>query len=181
MPDISQLEVSQEIHPAMRPPAQSNLSNMGREKGRNQVTKSNLPIRQGEYAKNKSGAETRFDRYTGEPTTSDNGGRLGVKPGQFEPPALRSVKKQASSAAPSSNGTPKPQASFGDRLRKLAKPTTVPTAERPEWKGSSGRVALVSPVHDQPDRPPLNMPRKSSQGVTSPPTSKSTPETVIQS
>lgn len=34
---------------------------------------------------------------------------------------------------------------------------------RPEWKGGSGRVALVDPVHDTPQDPPLHIPRKSSK------------------
>lgn len=73
---------------------------------------------------------------------------------------------------------PKNQKSFGERVRNLK--INAPT-ERPEWKGASGRVTIVSPVADQTDIPPLNIPRKSNKRVASPHSGSPSPVSVIRS
>lgn len=76
------------------------------------------------------------------------------------------------------SAVPKTQKSFGERVRNLK--IHAPT-ERPEWKGASGRVAMVSPVADQMDILPLNIPRKSSKRVASPHSGSPSPVSVIRS
>jgi len=141
-----------------------------REKRRNQVAAAaqNLVARKqvGDGTKDRISTDPRWDPYSGEITTSDKGKPQSVKPGQFSPPQLRPTQgvplgNHSSVTAPQKSNT-----SFGDRVRRL-NPKNVPT-ERPEWKGATGRVALVPAVVDQPDVPPLNIPRKSSKRVASP-------------
>lgn len=66
-----------------------------------------------------------------------------------------------------------PKESLGDRMRKMrgVKPEKKlpPTQQRPEWKGGSGRMAIVPPPQDNPSAPPLAIPRKSSKRVPSMP------------
>ncbi|KAL3427859.1 hypothetical protein PVAG01_01368 [Phlyctema vagabunda] len=158
---------------------QSNIPTLRREKRRNQNTNTTtaIPVRKevGRIStRSATGGETRFDKYTGEPTTGDNGARLGVKPGHFTPPALRSSSNPGVGNRPIVNPASKTQPSFSDRFKKLGNTPTT-TIEKPEWKGSSGRVALVSPVQDQFDMPPLNVPRRNASQVPTPPVSP-TPE-----
>ena len=103
-----------------------------------------------------------------------------MKPGQFTPPGLRSVHGPTGMTLgneSSITAAPKNQKSFGERVRNLK--INAPT-ERPEWKGASGRVAVVSPVADQIDIPPLSIPRKSSKRVASPHSGSPSPVSVIR-
>ncbi|PBP23570.1 hypothetical protein BUE80_DR005668 [Diplocarpon rosae] len=54
----------------------------------------------------------------------------------------------------------KTHTSLGDHVRRLQS-TNSTGKERPEWKGATGRTALVSPVQDQYHKPPISIPRKS--------------------
>lgn len=72
-----------------------------------------------------------------------------------------------------------PTQSFADRVRKIrdgaggAKKAPMPTAQRPEWKGGSGRMAIVPAPEDNPYVAPLQIPRKSSKRVSSIPSMNS--------
>lgn len=189
MPDIARLGFGR---PSSRPGSSSkqpssNIPVLRREKRRNQVAAAatNLVSRKevGDGSKGRMTVDPRWDPYSGEITTSEKGKPQSVKPGQFTPPGLRQVHKPTGTVLgyeASVSGPPKAHTSFGERVRKLK--TQNAPAEKPEWKGATGRVTLVSPVADQPDIPPLNIPRKSSKRVASPPVSgSSTPVSVIRS
>jgi len=133
-------------------------------------------------ANRRSVVDPRWDPYSGEITNSDKGKPQSVKPGQFTPPGLRSVHPSGVVLGNESkiSGPPKAHQSFGERVRKLK--TQNAPVEKPEWKGATGRVTLVSPVMDQPDIKPLNIPRKSSKRVSSPVSAGNTaPAAFIQS
>jgi len=174
MPDASRFGLSRK--PTSRSnlgpkPPTSSIPVLRREKRRNQVASvaQNLVARKqvGEGTKGRTATDPRWDPYSGEITTSDKGKPQSVKPGQFSPPHLRSTQGSAPLGNESSvTAAQKNNTSFGDRVRRL-NPKNNP-AERPEWKGATGRVTLVSPVTDQPSIPPLSIPRKSSKRVTSP-------------
>lgn len=72
-----------------------------------------------------------------------------------------------------------PTQSFTDRVRKIrdgaagTKKAPIPTAQRPEWKGGSGRMAIVPAPEDNPLVAPLQIPRKSSKRVPSIPSMNS--------
>ncbi|KAL5314363.1 hypothetical protein ACEPPN_018789 [Leptodophora sp. 'Broadleaf-Isolate-01'] len=172
MPDISHLNVNRPSS-SSKPPS-SNIPILRREK-RNQVAAAaaNLVSRKqvGENPRGRVAHDPRWDPYSGEITTSDRGKPQSVKPGTFSPPGLRSVHKETGLVLGNESSitttAPKTHTSFGDRVRRLKSNHTAPV-ERPEWKGATGRVTLVSPVHDQFDMPPLSIPRKSSKRVASP-------------
>lgn len=189
MPDISKLGFGR---PSSRPGSSSkqpssNIPILRREKRRNQVAAaaSNFVSRKevGDGVKGRMTVDPRWDPYSGEITTSDKGKPQSVKPGQFYPPGLRQVHKPSGAVLgyeANVSGPPKANTSFGERVRKLK--TQNAPAERPEWKGATGRVTLVSPVADQPDIQPLRIPRKSSKRIASPPISgSSTHVSVIRS
>lgn len=90
--------------------------------------------------------------------------------------------------------SPSPSPSSPPSRRRVTSPTSSTahdpaagafTAERPPWKGASGRTALVAPVHDDPETAPLNVPRKrgpkspaaAAHTLASPPASPLRPET----
>ncbi|KAI1846761.1 hypothetical protein JX265_008934 [Neoarthrinium moseri] len=111
------------------------------------------------------GSDVRWDPSTGEPTTSNKG-----RPSQINPHHY--VKDLSSAKAPT--GAPRatgqqPISPFGVRLkpaqRKTAERPEPEPAPRPEWRGGSGRTALVAPVNDKNDVTPLNIPRRSSKRV----------------
>ena len=71
-----------------------------------------------------------------------------------------------------------PTQSFTDRVRKIrdgagTKKAPIPTAQRPDWKGGSGRMAIVPAPEDNPYVAPLQIPRKSSKRVPSLPSMNS--------
>lgn len=138
----------------------------------------------GDGPRGRKAIDPRWDPYSGEITTSDRGKPQSVKPGEFTPPGLRSTHKPTGTILgyeATISGPARVNASFGDRVRKLKPQNDIP-AGRPEWKGATGRVTLVSPVADQPDIPPLHIPRKSSKRVASPALSgSSTPVSAIRS
>ncbi|KAH7311151.1 hypothetical protein BKA65DRAFT_164409 [Rhexocercosporidium sp. MPI-PUGE-AT-0058] len=172
MPDISHLGLGRPAS-SSKPPS-SNIPILRREK-RNQVAAAaaNLVSRKqvGENPRGRVAHDPRWDPYSGEITTSDRGKPQSVKPGTFSPPGLRSVHKETGLVLGNESSitttAPKAHTSFGDRVRRLKSNHAAP-AERPEWKGATGRVTLVSPVHDQLDIPPISIPRKSSKRVASP-------------
>ncbi|KAL2120967.1 hypothetical protein VTJ04DRAFT_4994 [Mycothermus thermophilus] len=79
-------------------------------------------------------------------------------------------------AEPQTSPTSAPTSSFGDRVRRIAKKATAAkdngdpaagafTSTRPMWRGASGRTAIVEPVRDDPNAPPLKIPEKSSRRI----------------
>lgn len=112
--------------------------------------------------------------------SSEKGG-----PSQVQHPADYAQGLGSSPTAPPSqiprdpNTSRIPSASFGDRLRRIARPSaasrsdTDPAAgafqsNRPAWRGASGRESTVEPVHDDLSAAPLNIPRKSSKRAPGP-------------
>lgn len=176
MPDVSQLHLNQQpARPSSRATGATNIPVLRREKRRNQVATVAAtfnPKRDGSYIgiENKKSSDTRWDTVTGEPTTSEQGKPPQVKPSEFTPPGNsiydtavdRGLGLRTTGALP-----PKSQRSFGERIKNLRESTLVP-GDRPEWKGSSGRHQIVPPVADQPNLPPIDIPRKSSKRATSP-------------
>lgn len=154
-----------------RKPAPSSIPQLRKEKRRNQVAAAaaNLVQRKqvGDAPQGRQTSDVRWDPYSGEITTSNRGKPQSVKPGEFTPPGARSSQGSSVQGNQTSiSGPMKPGMSFGERVRKL-KPLNTPV-ERPEWKGATGRAAIVSPVTDQPEMEPLSIPRKSSKRVASP-------------
>ncbi|KAG7287691.1 hypothetical protein NEMBOFW57_007204 [Staphylotrichum longicolle] len=114
----------------------------------------------------------RWDPLTGEQTSStrgrpSQGNTSGAE--QWQPQNLSiatSVQNGGSAAAPPS---------FGDRVRRIAKKAAAAregntdpaagafTSSRPGWRGASGRSAIVDPVHDTREVPPLKIPEKSAR------------------
>jgi hypothetical protein len=195
MPDINRLNFGQNRPPArpgLKGPS-SNIPVLRREKRRNQVAAAaaNLVTRKevvddSPQGRGRQAVDPRWDPYSGEITTSDNGKPQSVKPGQFA--ALRPVHKETGIVLGNESSVssgPKAHTSFGDRVRRLKSNTAAPV-EKPEWQGATrtGRAAIVSPVADQFNIPPLNIPRKSSKrtrsGLTSPQSGSSTPVSVIR-
>ncbi|KLU85205.1 hypothetical protein MAPG_04235 [Magnaporthiopsis poae ATCC 64411] len=98
--------------------------------------------------------------------------------------------------------SPSPSPSSSPTPRRVTSPTSSTAqdpaagafmAERPPWKGASGRTALVAPVHDDPETAPLNVPRRrgpkqspttsntAAHALASPPASPLVPETQTRS
>jgi hypothetical protein len=146
-------------------PAGSSIPVLRREKRRNNLLAKKEVSRGGKATQ--SSTDTRWDTLTGEPTTSNQGRPPQVRPGEFVlPGSLQDSDDSGGTALQWTTPAPKAQASFGERVRKL-KETNV-NANRPEWRGSSGRSTIVAPVADQLDIPPLSIPRKSSKRTGSP-------------
>lgn len=200
MPDLSRLDVRQsDSRPNHSNPPSSSIPVLRREKRRNQVAAQvtaaaqNLVTRKEVWdtTKGRTTVNPKWDPYSGEITTSDKGKPQSVKPGAFQPPGLRFIHPQTGMVLgneSSVTGGAKAPLSFSDRVRKLGVTTRneVPV-ERPEWQGATrtGRTAVVAPVADRHDLPPMNIPRKSSKRVTSPEpdsySGASTPVTIIRS
>lgn len=125
----------------------------------------------------------RWDPYSGEITTGDRGKPQSVKPKEFAGVILRPTGLSMGNTSNVTGGT-KTHTSFSDRIRKLKNKNEIP-AERPEWKGATGRVKLVAPVADRHDLPPLSVPRRNVSHVASPQSDTysgpPTPNTVIRS
>ncbi len=183
MPNNSRLRIRPSSRNGSKPPP-SNIPALRREKRRNQVAQvaMNLVTRKeigGNSLKETSTADPRWDPYSGEQTKSQNEKPQNVKPGQFPPPGPRSAHD--GTGRPFGNRSiitapQKVQKSFVERVRDLK--INSPT-ERPEWKGASGRSAMVSPVADQMHVPPLKVRRKSSNSVVSPTSGSPSPVSVI--
>lgn len=120
------------------------------------------------------GSDVRWDPRTGEPTATEKGRPSQVNPHQF---VQGLSNARAPTGAPRATGQ-QPISPFGVRLKSAARntgthPQTEPAA-KPEWRGASGRTALVEPVADNKTAAPLSIPRRSSKraarssGVLSP-------------
>jgi hypothetical protein len=176
MPDVSQLQLNQQAPRSGSRAAAATSIPVRRENKRNQVAAlaaGFIPRKSSDYGdgvKNKKLGDTRWDSLTGEPTTNARGKPPQVKPGEFVPPGNSMYDTAVDSGLGlRTTGTvpPRSQNSFGERMKKL-RDNTLMSGGRPEWKGSSGRAQIVPPVTDQPNLPPLSIPRKSSKRATSP-------------
>ncbi|KFY13157.1 hypothetical protein V492_03447, partial [Pseudogymnoascus sp. VKM F-4246] len=155
---------------AVRPPRQeSSIPVARREKRRNQAqaTTAGHLARREEQAAAAAGLRrtsgTRWDDYSGEP--NEQGRPPSVQPGQFTP-----VVTNLEDAYNKAQGAPKVQTSFTDRVRRLKEGNKNKLGgSKPEWKGSSGRMAIVPAPEDNLSAPPLQIPRKSSKRVPSNP------------
>ncbi|OBT45991.1 hypothetical protein VE00_03702 [Pseudogymnoascus sp. WSF 3629] len=176
-PDIPRSEMvsqSYNTHPSDVPsalsahPVKSSIPVARREKRRNQAqatTAGLLARREEQEAAATAGLRktsgTRWDDYSGEP--NEQGRPPSVQPGQFTP-----VVTNLEDSYNAAQSAPKVQTSFSDRVRKL-KEGNKSGGSKPEWKGSSGRMAIVAAPEDNPSAPPLQIPRKSSKRVPSNP------------
>ncbi|KAK5632946.1 hypothetical protein RRF57_008660 [Xylaria bambusicola] len=104
------------------------------------------------------GHDVRWDPRTGEPTTSAKGRPSQVNPQEY----VHGLTNRVVSA---SSSPPNP-ASLRNRLRLVRQDSAnlqPEPAPRPEWRGASGRTAIVPPVKDNRNVAPLTMPPRSDQ------------------
>ncbi|KAI0125701.1 hypothetical protein BJ170DRAFT_442732 [Xylariales sp. AK1849] len=179
--DVSPIGETDNSHFVMDQPAahwpdqgRSNIPTMRRERRKNsdaaqtalRESKSRERLRQ----PRPHGNDVRWDRHTGEPTTSDKG-----RPSQINPhQAVQTLSKARAPNGPAPHAGSSPNGSpFGERVRLKQPPRqangslqTEP-APRPDWRGASGRTTLVAPVNDTRNVAPLiNVPRRSNQRGT---------------
>lgn len=83
-------------------------------------------------------------------------------PGPEPEPESEHVSDASPPVARSESPTSPPPATTTRPPRKSSLGNSTP-APRPEWKGASGRTAIVPPVQDTPQPAPLRIPRKSSK------------------
>ncbi|KAK4099617.1 hypothetical protein N658DRAFT_517141 [Parathielavia hyrcaniae] len=112
-----------------------------------------------------------WDPLTGEQTSSAHGRPPQLKPGDYAQGLGITSQSWASHQNIPSTAPP----SFGDRVRRIAKKAAAArdgatdpaagafTTSRPGWRGASGRTAIVDPMHDTQEVPPLRIPEKSSR------------------
>ncbi|KAI1300292.1 hypothetical protein F5Y03DRAFT_397237 [Xylaria venustula] len=107
------------------------------------------------------GHDVRWDPRTGEPTTGAKGRPSQVNPQEY----AHDLTSRAAPASPSSQSKQAPQnpASFRDRLRPVRQASASPQPEpapRPQWRGASGRTAIVDPVRDNKNVAKLKIPQR---------------------
>ena len=109
---------------------------------------------------------TRWDDFSGEPTMSYAGKPAQVVPGSsdYAPYAGSSPQGHGIGYQVSvSGGQQKPKKhTFSERATRFgSKALSVETKPREEWKGASGRTAIVQPLADKPSKMPLSIPPQS--------------------
>lgn len=109
----------------------------------------------------------RWDPLTGEPTTESYGKPSQIKPAEFSMSTVGNPSTSPGYGTKTTISANKPQASFGERIRRMADNSIGPS-DRPEWKGASGRQKTVPPIAEDFNIPPLNIPRRSSKRGNSP-------------
>lgn len=111
------------------------------------------------------GSDVRWDPRTGEPTAGEKGRPSQINPHHY----VENLSNARAPTGPPRQTGQQPISPFGVRLKPAPRKTAIsPKAEpapRPEWRGGSGRTALVQPVADNENAPALNIPRKSSRRV----------------
>ncbi|KAK1774410.1 hypothetical protein QBC45DRAFT_42110 [Copromyces sp. CBS 386.78] len=116
-----------------------------------------------------------FDPVTGERLDSAHGRPLNrLPPGAPYAQAPGFARQQS---PPPLAGPQQRMASVGDRMMRMASPEPRDgrpdpaagafTANRPGWRGPSGRTAIVDPVRDNPQVPPLRIPDRNGRRVVS--------------
>ncbi|KAI1177585.1 hypothetical protein F4777DRAFT_587197 [Nemania sp. FL0916] len=167
-PDIPQPTQERYIAPK-KTELRSNIPMMRRERRKNSDAAANA-LRESKSRDRATsrpyGHDVRWDPRTGEPTTSAKGRPSQVSPQDY----AHDLVNRAVSTSPSPQNRPPPPSttSLRDRLRiprqASASPQPEPTP-RPEWRGASGRAAIVPPVRDNKFVAPLAIPRRSSKRV----------------
>lgn len=108
--------------------------------------------------------DVRWDPRTGEPTTSTKGRPPQVNPHEYAHGLTnRAASASASSSVPSRPSSSNPS-TVRDRLNPVRQTSESPQpgpAPRPEWRGASGRTAIVPPVKDNKHVAPLRIPPRS--------------------
>lgn len=110
------------------------------------------PIPETDVKPNEKRKDTKWDDYSGEPTTSENGKEAAVKPGtqpvEIQYPDLKAKTRQIL-AGLRERGTANQQVA-----RKVPPPAQTDPLDNPPqrepWKGPSGRTTLVKPVKNNP-------------------------------
>jgi hypothetical protein len=120
---------------------------------------------------NEKKKDTKWDDYSGEPTTSENGKEAAVKPGtqsvEMQYPDLKAKTRQILAGLRERNTANQQVA------RKVPPPAqTDPLDDPPQrepWKGASGRTALVKPVKNNPAArlDPIQIPARRVEPATS--------------
>ncbi|KAI1200585.1 hypothetical protein F5X97DRAFT_83426 [Nemania serpens] len=163
--DTSQF--AEERHEApKRTEPRSNIPMMRRERRKNSDAAAN-PLRESKSRDRLTPArpyvhDVRWDPRTGEPTTSTKGRPPQVNPLEYAH-GLTNRAASASSSVPSRPSSSNPS-TFRDRLNPVRQTSVSPQpdpAPRPEWRGASGRTAIVPPVKDSKHVAPLRIPPRS--------------------
>ncbi|KAI9688638.1 MAG: hypothetical protein M1822_000995 [Bathelium mastoideum] len=105
---------------------------------------SRIPIRKQTPTDTKSA--TRWDDWSGEPTTKDSGRSGQVRPGAFEVANGSLASHNSNSSGLATKGSVK------ERAARLGGSQQVLSDTRPPWKGASGRQQLVEQPRDKPMR-----------------------------
>jgi hypothetical protein len=118
---------------------------------------------------NEKKTDTRWDDYSGEPTTSEKGKESAVKPGtqplEMRYPDLKEKTRQILA------GLREREAASQQDAGKVPPPAqTDPLDDPPQrepWKGASGRTALVKPVRNNPAArlEPIRIPAKNNRQI----------------
>ena len=131
---------------------------------------SRIPVRKQTSTETKSA--TKWDDWSGEPTTKDSGRSGQVRPGAFD---VRNGSPSSSKAGRSGSGT---GGSVKERAARLGVNEPNLSDTRPPWKGASGRHQLVERPRDKPvrDKPlpaptPLSIPIQKQRRPSAPQTS----------
>ncbi|KAI1428288.1 hypothetical protein F5Y12DRAFT_782715 [Xylaria sp. FL1777] len=169
--DVSPIDEAQDTsHPAQdrptKPGPRSNIPMMRRERRKNSDALANS-LRESKSRDRTTpprpyGHDVRWDPRTGEPTTSAKGRPSQVNPQEYAH-GLTTRVASTSSLTQNKHSPPNP-ASLRDRLRPARQTSPSPQPEaapRPQWRGASGRTAIVAPVRDNKDVAKLNIPPKS--------------------
>ncbi|OCK86253.1 hypothetical protein K432DRAFT_399545 [Lepidopterella palustris CBS 459.81] len=109
---------------------------------------------------------TRWDDFSGEPTTDYLGKPAQVVPGSYSSAPYAGSRPQEQSLGYQVSVAGGHQKSkkgiFSERATRFtSKGLSVETKPREEWKGASGRMAIVQPLSDNPTRQPLTIPPRS--------------------
>ncbi|KAI0456599.1 hypothetical protein F5B21DRAFT_143535 [Xylaria acuta] len=163
--DTSQLAQERNVTPKKTEP-RSNIPMMRRERRKNSEAAMNS-LRESKSRDQTTpprpyGHDVRWDPRTGEPTTSAKGRPSQVNPQEFVHGLTNRVDPTPSSTQ--SRPSPPNPTSLRDRLRLTRSTSTSPQpppAPRPEWRGASGRTAIVPPVRDNKLVTPLRIPPRS--------------------
>ncbi|TGJ88046.1 hypothetical protein E0Z10_g741 [Xylaria hypoxylon] len=157
--DTSQLGQERQTRTGPR----SNIPMMRRERRKNADAAMNSlresKSRDGTTPPRPYGHDVLWDPRTGEPTTGAKGRPSQVNPQEY----VQGLTNRVASASSSAQTRPSPPdpASLRDRLRPTRQTSASPPPEpapRPEWRGASGRTAIVAPVRDNRKVAPLNIP-----------------------
>ncbi len=119
-------------------------------------------------------ANVLWDPMTGERTNTSGGRPSQVNPAEY----ASGLGIAPPTTNPPQQKSPRVASFLGEKVRKIAQAaksdsSTDPAAgvfssNRPGWRGASGRSAIVEPVRDNRQVPPLKVPPRSSKRVVTP-------------